>query len=305
MLKILPSFSQLQLASRLLAASVLISLLMPSFNLAVLAEPTTPAAAPDQSQQNPVTQKLLGQWQIQNSSSVASLNFIFTPDGKLFVLGANSDSSVAVEFKYSVDPKTQPMSLDVTIPGQQQPVLTIFEFTDDGQLRLQLQGTNPGQPRPKDFSSTASVFKKVSDTTTLPDNVKLINPFADNQASKKPEDEGKQNIGVINRAQQAYYLENHRFAKTLAELDLGIKSDTENYHYQIVHQGTNSVISTATAKKPELKSYTGIAYLVKSEGEDVTAVGICETDQPSTKPPLTPKLTNQKSQPVQCPAGSH
>ena len=68
-------------------------------------------------------------------------------------------------------------------------------------------------------------------------------------------------------------------------------------------RGSQSVISTAAAKNPQLNSYTGIVYVIKVKGESFAA--ICETDQPSPKPPLAPKLTNQESQPVQCPVGSH
>lgn len=45
------------------------------------------------------------------------------------------------------------------------------------------------------------------------------------------EAEAKSYLGAMNRVQQAYYLENSTFANSIARLDLGIKSVTDNYTY--------------------------------------------------------------------------
>jgi len=306
--KIFLYFGKLPIASKLLSYSVLIALLM-ILDTTVLAQPSTaPMPTPSQpaTQTNSIAQKLLGQWQAPETSSLKTITFIFTPEGKLFIFLPNSSNPVAAEVKYRINPTPQPMHLDVTVPNSQEPVLTIFEFTANGQLRLQLDGTNPGIPRPTAFSPQASLFKKVSDATTLPDNIQLINPKGENQATNRPEVEGKQIIGTINRAQQAYYLEYQRFSTTIEQLGLGIKPETENYLYRIVPQGkqTQSVISTAVAKKPELRSYTSITFARKIKGETLTDMAICETDKPSNKLPLPPKVPSN-SQEVKCPAGSH
>ncbi|AFY34468.1 hypothetical protein [Calothrix sp. PCC 7507] len=172
MFKIFPYFDKFS------TASVFIALLM-ALDTTVLAQPVTapPATPPpvDQST-NAIAQKLLGQWEAKDPASPITLNFIFSPDGKLFIFSPNSQASVAVEFKYSINPTLQPMHLDITIPSKKEPVLTIFELTADGKLRLQLDNTDPGKPRPKAFSETPALFTKVSDTTKLPENVKLIDP---------------------------------------------------------------------------------------------------------------------------------
>src|ERR671932_285864 len=41
--------------------------------------------------------------------------------------------------------------------------------------------------------------------------------------------EAKQNVGAINRAQQAYYLDNKAFSKSFESLGLGIRTPTTNY----------------------------------------------------------------------------
>ncbi|BAZ31664.1 hypothetical protein NIES4074_41370 [Cylindrospermum sp. NIES-4074] len=304
MSKIFPYFGKFAIAS------VFISLLM-TLDTTVLAQPATaPTPSPSQPAKptNPISQKLLGQWKAQEPSDPTNLSLIFTPEGKFFLLLPNLDKFVAAEFKYRINPTPQPMHLDVTIPGNPQPVLTIFEFTADGQLRLQLNETDPGKPRPKAFSSTATLFKKVSDSTTLPENTQLTNSDSGDSTRKGTEADAKQIIGAMNRAQQAYYLEYGKFATTINELQIGIKPETENYRYRIVPQGkgNQSIINTATAKKPDLKSYTGIVFVRKVKGQDydVTNAAICETVKPSTIAPSKPKIPTQESQPVQCPVGS-
>ncbi len=141
-----------------------------------------------------VQAKLKGQWQVKNSSTDAkALTLIFTTDGKLFILLPGS--SATQHLVYKIDSMPQPMHLDVSLPGNDGMVMTIFELTADGGLRLQLAGTNPGQPRPTAFDSNATVFQKVSEATTLPPNVRVIDPEKpDSETPVKPEQptEGKQ-----------------------------------------------------------------------------------------------------------------
>ncbi|MBH8574527.1 type IV pilin-like G/H family protein [Nostocaceae cyanobacterium CENA369] len=309
MSKILPIPDKLSIASKMLTSSVFVALLV-TLNATVLAQPST-APIPTQSQpnqqKNSVAQKLLGQWQAKDPSSSNSLNFIFAPEGKLFIYFLDSKNPTGIELKYRINPIPKPMHIDITIPSNQKPVLTIFELTADGQLQLQIEGTNPGKPRPTAFSSQVSLFRKISDATTLPANIKLTDLNDNEIKSNNPQSEGQLFIGAINRAQQAYYLENEKFSSTLEQLQLGIKPETENYRYRILTQGNQnqSVISTAAAKKPELRSYTGIAFIRKVKNDVSTFTAICETDKPSTIPPVAPKLPIKESQAVQCPRGSH
>lgn len=121
-----------------------------------------------------VSQQILGQWQAKDPSGQRLLTFIFGPDGKLFiVLPAEEEPAPAVEMGYQIDAASQPMHLDVKI-NTTETVLTVFEFTSDGKLRLQLEGTNPGQPRPETLSEGATLFEKISEATTLPADAKLV-----------------------------------------------------------------------------------------------------------------------------------
>lgn len=177
--RIFPDCGKFSIASKMLTSSVFIALLT-TLHTTALAEPVTPpqpAPSTQEQPKDPITEKLLGQWETKDPGSPITLTFIFSPEGKLFIYSPNSEA-VAVELAYRIDtsPQPKPIHLNITIPGKQEPVMTIFDFTADGKLRLQLEGTNPGKPRPTAFSKTPALFTKVSESTKLPENVKVIQP---------------------------------------------------------------------------------------------------------------------------------
>ncbi|MGB3267155.1 MAG: hypothetical protein WBA89_24770 [Microcoleus sp.] len=149
--------------------------ILASFNAspgpASAAEPTIgEVAAPAASN---IDQQLLGQWQ-GTVPSGQSFTFVFAPEGKLFLMAKGPDGAArAKEMRYKVNLGQQPMHLDVGLSSTET-VETIFELTPEGQMRLQLQGTNPGQARPNSLNEQATVFKKVSEATALPADTQVI-----------------------------------------------------------------------------------------------------------------------------------
>ncbi|MEG4030647.1 MULTISPECIES: hypothetical protein [unclassified Microcoleus] len=130
-----------------------------------IAEATAPATSN-------IDTQLLGQW--QGTASGQSFTFIFAPEGKLFLMAKGPDGAVrAQEMRYKVNLGEKPMHLDVGLSSTQT-VETVFELTAEGQMRLQLQGTNPGQARPNALNEQATVFKKVSEATALPADTQII-----------------------------------------------------------------------------------------------------------------------------------
>ena len=102
------------------------------------------------------------------------------------------------------------------------------------------------------------------------------------QANKARQSEAKQYIASINKGQQDYYAEMAEFSNNISDLGLEIKSETENYSYNISKVNySRYVISTATAKNEQLKSYSGIVYL----DDNTTTSMICETEEPSLTAP--------------------
>ncbi|MTJ11182.1 hypothetical protein FJR11_00925 [Anabaena sp. UHCC 0187] len=305
--QIVLKLDQLKTASKVLTYSLLVALPL-TFQTNVLAQPTTTptpmVSQPGNSDKDTIMKKLVGQWESKDSSG-PNIGFVFTPDGKMFLVMEIGDKSAAYPLKYEINSTPNPMYLDITLPDNPKPVLTIFDFTADGQMRLQIQGTNPGELRPTKFSEDVSLFKKVSDNAILPKNVELIDPNTEKSANN-PQAEAETIVKSMNRSQQAYFVEQNKFAKTIQDLQMGIESETENYRYQIISQGKNNqnVVNTATAKKPELKSYTGIVFITKVKGETLTNTAICETVKPATKAPAIPKIPTKASGQVQCPTGS-
>jgi serine/threonine protein kinase len=111
--------------------------------------------------------------------------------------------------------------------------------------------------------------------------------------------EGRQNVGAMNRAQQAYFLENNQFADSISELGIGIKTQTVNYEYSI--RATPLTAFEYGVSRGDLKSYVGGVFITRGEeakGEILTVAIICETKSRGTKRPAEPIVQGNF---VECP----
>ncbi|MCA1991768.1 MAG: type IV pilin-like G/H family protein [Coleofasciculus sp. S288] len=296
--------------SKFIATGLLLALLS-TLGTPLIVQSSTPPVAPAQetSEINAAAEQLLGQWQAKDPTSNEEFSFIFAPEGDLFVVLPAPDGTVALKARYQIDPTTQPMQLNIQLSPEQE-ALTIFEFTEDDQLRLELEGLTPGQSRPTAFRPNAPLFKKISEQTTVPEDIQVIalETLQDpaNQTTQKPEDEAKKYMYALTRVQQAHYLEVGKFATAIEDVSIGLRTETELYRYRILPQGdeTQSVMIIAEAKNTEIPSYTGAVFVTEVNGETTTVAQICETAQPSTSPPAMPTPPTTGSLDVQCPAGS-
>ncbi len=113
-------------------------------------------------------------------------------------------------------------------------------------------------------------------------------------------------VGAMNRAQQAYFLENKgKFAKSIPDLDIGITSETKNYKYS-ANVTAEAVFNYGIAKqeyvdvgwfnKQPLQSYVGAVFMVpnakKSSAESQTVAVLCQSKFPTTQPPAKPSYQN-------------
>ncbi len=113
--------------------------------------------------------------------------------------------------------------------------------------------------------------------------------------------EAKQNVGAMNRAQQAYYLENKAFSNSLESLGLGIRTQTINYEYSTRATKT-AAFTYGIARKgtKNIKSYVGGVFVVpatnvdpKADKKEMTTVGIlCEATSPGRTRLADPILQN-------------
>ncbi len=98
-----------------------------------------------------------------------------------------------------------------------------------------------------------------------------------NQANKARESEAANNVGAINRAQQAFYVENSQFGSNMEVLDLGI-GDTKNYTYSVTTNsgtGLTAIAESTAVGAGQLKSYAGRVWLEASPGGSVSKSVVC------------------------------
>jgi len=150
-------------------------------------------------------------------------------------------------------------------------------------------------------------------------------------ADKRMPIQGKNMISVLNRAQQAFYLEKNKFGKSMLEIGLPITKDTGGYSYRIVqpmmpvqdltqsaisdeHESMIMAIGQKNIKENylsrsadiERKNYLGVVYTLpqKSASEETEIIPIailCQITEENSLPTTMPKLINGE---MQCPNGS-
>jgi len=110
-----------------------------------------------------------------------------------------------------------------------------------------------------------------------------------NQANKARQSEAKTYVGSMNRAQQAFYMENNEFATDLLDLGLGIAAETETYEYDITPSTAEpgEAVTANAQPKPVLavgsgtsavKAYVGGVKIGTAAGTgEATTLGVlCE-----------------------------
>lgn len=113
-------------------------------------------------------------------------------------------------------------------------------------------------------------------------------------------------LGAMNRAQQAYYLENNAFASQLNDLGLGLEAESYHYRLGIDRVEQDYVINTAIAQTADLDSFLGIVYITRGGENDadglVSHAILCRTPDPWTDLPLIPPRPATIDTEMGCPA---
>ena len=102
--------------------------------------------------------------------------------------------------------------------------------------------------------------------------------------------EGNSNIGAMNRAQQAYFMEKGEFSNSVLKLGINIKNPTVNYEYSI-RATPLAAFNYATSRQETVKSYVGGVFLTPSNHETdeiLTVVILCESQSLGMTPPAAP-----------------
>lgn len=253
-------------------------------------------------------QKLVGTWQLTTPNNESEpFTMVFTPDGKLYLIHPTRNIGVTAE--YQINSLNGETYLDVFQGsfGSR----TTFSFNSKGQLILQqlfmpaaMQYASYTGNLPNIVGSVLmpNMFRltRISNDTKLDANIDF--PSSVSPASLARQIEAKTYVGSINRSHQAFFVENGYFTNKLDDLKIGIKSETENYKYQIVVLDNKKAVQhIGLAKTDNLKSYTGLVYTAPDpNSKDVIPIAlICESQKPTRQLPPKFKLTSNPT----CPEG--
>lgn len=104
-----------------------------------------------------------------------------------------------------------------------------------------------------------------------------------NQTAKARGAEAKTNVGSMNRAQQAYFLEQQTFTTDIDQLGLGMDNSTDNFTYSAEEGASgirSAVVNQGKSIKDDIKSYTGGVFYTPSNStsEGFTTTILCEAN---------------------------
>ncbi|MDX2242305.1 MAG: type IV pilin-like G/H family protein [Leptolyngbyaceae cyanobacterium bins.302] len=126
-------------------------------------------------------------------------------------------------------------------------------------------------------------------------------------ATVSMEVEAREAIGSILFDQKAYYIGNQAFTTSVRNLPaVSSAMESPNYSYKIKAKPDTrkGIAVTATSKHPNLRSFTGVVFVLDAGKEKLTVSEICETTQPSKDAPNPPAVPKRPSEQIRCPVGS-
>ena len=102
-----------------------------------------------------------------------------------------------------------------------------------------------------------------------------------NQANKAKQSEAKQYVSSINKGQQSFFAENTKFSTDTVALGLGIKTQTNNYKYEVspTTSGEAATGGSTTAATPigaSIKGYAGAIFFIPAGEGQGTSTLLCE-----------------------------
>ena len=246
---------------------------------------------------DPLTQQLLGRWEIYRPGAasppgVVTQVLIFAPNGDLFYL--EQPEGAVVRSSWSLDPSQSIIeaNLGISVTGK---------FSGPDLMELSIE-----EPVSADNPDDVPVIyaRRVSLDVSIPTDrpiVEMADFFAAQVATAK-ESEARTYVGAINRLQQATYLEQQSFEPNIQALAtyLGVNpQQSENYHYTIHLSANGDGVSTiATPKRDRLSSFVGrVSISIDSYSGSTLVATLCQSSSPTDQMPDLPDDTGA------CPVG--
>jgi uncharacterized protein (TIGR03067 family) len=236
--------------------------------------------------------KLGGTWEFKNPDGVKTGTAIFETqndvDGNVYILSNDLPSGkTAISGTFKVNSSKNPQQIDLTFGDLT--TQTIYEINSDGQLKI--ANSVPNQPRPTSLDSQPQQLTKISDSTTIPSDIKILRS-QDLMATSAliREAESKSSIRAIMRSQQQVFQAQGQFTSDINQLKSGLSLNSEFYSYKVTNLG-NLAQHSAVPLKDGLKSYTGIVYAIASNdaNQKVTKLLLCESNIPTKQIPTKPQ----------------
>lgn len=103
--------------------------------------------------------------------------------------------------------------------------------------------------------------------------------------------EGRNVVGAMARAQQAYYMEEGKFSDSIAALGIGIQEETPDNHYRI-ELSDRSVFAYAIPQRDRFFASASGVFLTEEKG--VFQRVVCVADRPDFLQLPTPSLVDGK-----------
>jgi uncharacterized protein (TIGR03067 family) len=240
---------------------------------------------------NSTNHKLAGTWEFKNQDGVKTGTAIFATqndvDGDIYVLNDPSLGKTAIAGTFKVNSSKTPQQIDLTFGDLT--TQTIYEINSDGQLKI--ANSVPNQPRPRVLDSQPQQLTKISDSTAMASDIKILRSqdlIATSALIR--EAESKSSIRAIMRSQQQVFQAQGQFTTDINQLKSGLSLNSEFYSYKVTNLG-NLAQHSAVPLKDGLKSYTGIVYAIASAdaNQKVTKLLLCESNIPTKQIPTKPQ----------------
>ena len=138
--------------------------------------------------------------------------------------------------------------------------------------------------------------------------VGLVRPSFLNKVRNIKQAEAREYVSSINKGQQAYFAEKMVFSTSVKALEIGIKTETENYRYSLLNT-KKATFNYGVSKQKDLKSYVGGVFVIPAKNFDsnpsknkiTTRSILCKADSAGTIKP--PEPTNQNGK-IACATGT-
>jgi uncharacterized protein (TIGR03067 family) len=235
--------------------------------------------------------KLAGTWEFKNQDGVKTGTAIFDSqndvDGDVYILGDLSSGKTAIAGKFKVNSSTNPQQIDLVFGDLT--TQTIYEIDNDGKLNI--ANTVPEQSRPKVLDTQPQRLTKVSDSTSMASDIKILrSPDLVGSSLLIREAESKSYVRAILRSQQQIFQAQGQFSQDINQLKSGLSLNSEFYNYKVTILG-DLVQHSAIPLRDGLKAYTGIVYAIASSdpNQKATKLLLCESNIPTKQIPPTPQ----------------